>query len=172
MDRSCLGTAAREVACGELLFASLVGDMFSWEDRLVTGPGSALDGGWGPCLWPLGRVGSPRPLPGAFPEGFGSPDAGPWAQSTRCRELGLLLPLLPPAAAAEGCLPGLVPRDVPACSAPGRPTCSCSTSWKFLVGSLVWEKARGTSSLRWAPDAHLVARWMAEPGQREEGFAL
>lgn len=62
MDRSCLGTAAREVAWGELLFASLVGDMFSWEDRLVTGPGTALDGGWG-AMPVAPREGGESPAP-------------------------------------------------------------------------------------------------------------
>lgn len=93
-----------------------------------------------------GEPPGPAAPPGSFPHGFGYPEAGPWAQSTRCRELGALFSLLPTAAAAEGCWPGLVPRDVPTCSTPGRVTCVCSTCWKCLVDSQVWGKAQGASS--------------------------
>ena len=88
-----------------------------------------------PGVWgaPLG------PHTGSFPEGFGAPETGSWAQGSRCRKLGLF-PLLP-TAAEEGYLPGLVTRDMPICSTPGIAICFCSTSWKFLVGSEVWERS-------------------------------
>ena len=88
------------------------------------------------CLLPPG-VCSPWPFTLLFPDGSGHLEDHPWALGTRCRELGLLFPLLP-AAAVEGCLPGLVPRDVPSCSTPGRAACFCFTSWRSLVGSQGW----------------------------------
>ena len=90
------------------------------------------------CLLPLG-VCSPWPFTRIFPDGSGHPEDHPWALGTRCRELGLF-PLLP-AAAVEGCLPGLVPRDVPSCSTPSRAACFWFTSWRSLVDSQGWEQS-------------------------------
>lgn len=129
---SCLGAAAAEVSWGQRLFAQLVcgispGKADGRQSLVQLGEvaGSHACSPWG--AW-----GAPLDLFLVLsPDSSGHPEAGPWAPGTRCRELGLF-PLLP---AAEGCLLGLVPRDMRTCSTPGRDTCFCSSSWRSLVGT-------------------------------------
>lgn len=164
MNGPCLGPAAgAAVVWGEPLFAQLAGGMClrkaDWWQRLVQ-PGTM--GGDHAC-YPWGLWGAPLgPSPALFPEGFGYPEAGPWTLGTRYRELGLF-PLLPTVeVVCQGCA-----HLLHTCRATFLLSLEVS-SGQSGIGVKSREPGRCYGHLT---HTHLVARWRAEPGQREEGSA-
>lgn len=157
-----LGAAAREVVWGEWLFVQLTSGMSPgkadwWHSPVQPGMvGEAVPVTFGKC----GEL-SLAPSWFFFLRALGTQRLVP---ELRVPGSCLLFPLLP---AAEGCLSGLVPRDVPICSTPSRAL--------FLLFFL--EVPRGKSCVGAKPlepghhgepliHAHLVVRWRVEPGQR------
>lgn len=100
---------AREVAWGERLFAQLLGGMSPGKADWVQSLG---DGAY--ACHPWGVWGAPfGPFLVLFPKALSTWRLVPGLQAPGAGTLVLLFPLLPAAAAAAGCLPGLVPRDGP-----------------------------------------------------------
>lgn len=162
-ERVLPGGCSRRLGLGRAAICPASRWHVSPEGRLVAKTGAAWHDGWGPCLLPLGSVGSsPWLLTCAFscrlwvPRGW-SLDSGHQVQGA----------WLVSFASSGG---RLFARDVPACSRPRR-----AMFLLFFLEVPSGQSGVGVKSRELGccyghlTHTHLVARWRAEPGQRDEG---